>query len=96
MQPGGLQGGEQSLVLGGIAAEQLDELFQRRAAEQKQRHREPDAIRQPQNYCDWATVDYTRHAKLILAVWDERANLVYCDPEYEPLLEFRWHGSQRA
>jgi hypothetical protein len=85
--------GEQSFVLGGTAADRLDDLLRRRAAEQNEGRREPDTIPPPQKHWDWATVDYTRRAKLILAVWDERANLVHCHPDYEPLLDFQWHGS---
>ena len=87
--------GERRFVLGGTGADQLDELLHRRAAQQKRRRRERGSIPQPQEHWDWVTVDHTRHAQIILAVWDERANLVYCHPEYEPLLDFRWHGSQR-
>jgi hypothetical protein len=81
--------GEQRFVLGGAGADQLDELLQRRASEQKQRRRERGSIPMPQEHRDWVTVDHTRHAQIILAVWEERANLVYCHPEYEPLLDFR-------
>ena len=34
--------------------------------------------------CDWVTVDHTRHARLILAVWNERDVLVHCQPGYVP------------